>query len=97
MDSIYHGLHGLCNGTVSVRPSVCPSHLSHEHAAGLLLGAALARDIDLPIIRRSPATAASLLLWARRAGDIDRQRRLPGAAAARRSAAKQCEQYHVVS
>jgi len=22
MDSIYHGLHGLCNGTVSVRPSV---------------------------------------------------------------------------
>ena len=28
MDSIYHG---LCNGTVSVRPSVCPSHLSHEH------------------------------------------------------------------
>jgi len=82
-----------------VRPSVCPSHLSHddEHAAGLLLGAALARDIDLAIIRRSPATAASLLLWARRAGYIDRQRRLPGAAAARRSAAKQCEQCHVVS
>jgi len=39
---------GLCNGKVSVRPSVCPSYR--------------------PLQRR----AAGLLLWARRAGDIDR-------------------------
>jgi len=46
---------GLCNGTVSVRlsvspsvcPSVCPSYRPlQQHAAGLLLWARWARDID---------------------------------------------------
>ena len=56
---------GLCNDTVSVRPSVCPSVCF--------------------IYRPLHAAAAGSLLWARRAGDIDRQRWPLGAAAANAS------------
>jgi len=40
-----------------------------------------------PIYRLMHAAAAGLLLWARRAGEIDRSRRPPGATAARRRSA----------
>ena len=46
--SAQYAEHGLCSGTVSVRPTVC---LSWTHS--------------------SKPVAAGLLLWARRAGDID--------------------------
>jgi len=40
--------------------------------AGFLLGAPWVGDIDHPIVRPLHAAAAGLLLWAQRAGDIDR-------------------------
>ena len=55
--------------------------------------------LSVPSIdRRMHAAAAGLLLWARQAGDIDRQRRV--AATERRSStaiSSRCEQCHVVS
>jgi len=56
-------------------------------------------SVRLSHLSTAAATCGGLLLWARRAGDIDRHRRRPcsgnGAAAARRSAAKASS--HVVS
>jgi len=59
--------------------SVCLSHLSTAATAGLLLGAPPTGDINCPVIRPPHIAAARLLLWARRSGDINRQRRPPGA------------------
>ena len=50
---------GLRNGTVSVRPSVCPSYrLLQQRAAGLLLRARRTGDIDRLLHGRRSAAAA---------------------------------------
>jgi len=56
---------GLCNGTVffhlSVRPSVCPIHPLQQRAAGLLLWAMRAGDIDRLLHGASAASASSVM------------------------------------
>ena len=47
----------LCNGTVSVRLSVCPIRLLQQRAAGLLLWARPVGDSDRLLHRRHPAAA----------------------------------------
>jgi len=49
---------GLCNGGVTVRPSVCPIYQPlQQRAAGLLLGAPRGQEISIDSCGRPAATA----------------------------------------